>query len=770
MLSADVEEFVFNLPDFHNVLERRRSEGELAGLDLAAPLAAASAGATRTLPRRSTLVAELSDDGLTTPQRSYARYCQQTIAKLTHLLDRPRCPCKGELLHLRGLFRVWAGDLMKGLDDFGAIWKVNAGSFPASLVLAIVEEHPREVQDEIAKKSPRWRDLIATLHTAALGSDLLGVPEVEDDGVKLPEIGGEAELRSAIENGVAIDLENFIIITKLFRVTDDTGTANRLFQSLMDISRDTEDSGGAVVKEDETDDDDDGESEVNKIGTDLLTEFVEIWRSLADVGDDPVVQQALRPDEVVLKSLPLVRRSDIGMGTLYMTQHRLLMKKNNADEMTEVVELSRIFSADKLQYKLLIPPGVPAIKIFSGDPAKDPKKDGRRPSVTPTKHRRNNSNVDVVQQMLLFFTKRDEWHAYIMEMALAHRAAVTTKDPALILKGAENVTLAEAIAKLIQHRIAADQKAAEHWRGPVASAAPTVRLLTYTNPDSQSPERRVVRSAVSSAYYVKKVDSSPNQVKKSTVECMLFLPAPNGATIGTVWCGLGSGFIQVLKMPSGVCESRMKPHKDRVTCLLAVGETVWSSSFDATIRILDVRTRRTVAVLEDNDAIGSLLLDGDSVWSCTLSGLITEWGRESHEKVRCINVSDLRGKFCSLRSMCRIGPNSLWVGTGTVIVVINLETGGLLARPETPTTPDLEAALTEAQEEFTAALASQLTPTRGFVDEAMRSKLKPNNSMLSDIDSHTRRHSAPLPQPDDPGQVATNDRFVTPASPKCVAL
>jgi hypothetical protein len=58
----------------------------------------------------------------------------------------------------------------------------------------------------------------------------------------------------------------------------------------------------------------------------------------------------------------------------------------------------------------------------------------------------------------------------------------------------------------------------------------------------------------------------------------------------------------------------MRPHKDRVTCLLAVGSRhVWSGSFDSTIKVLDVRSRRTVAVLEDGDAIGSLLLD-NNVW------------------------------------------------------------------------------------------------------------------------------------------------------------
>jgi len=588
------------------------------------------------------------------------------------------------------------------------------------------------------------------------------------DSVKLPEIGGEAELRTAIANGVAIDLNNFIIVCKLFGVTEDTGTANRLFQSLLDLG-DADEVGSEGGS-----DDDDNATEPSKIATDVLTEFVEVWRTLADCDDDPVVQQALEPNEVVLKTLPLVRRSDIGMGTLYMTQHRLLMKPNRGDEMTEVCELSRVISADKLQYRVLIPPGVPAIKLFSTDPAKDdsPNMSKRGNTTQKRSHRRNNSNVDVVQQMLLFFTRRDEWHAYIMEMAFAHRTAATAKDASLIMKGAQNITLAEAIAKLIQTRVAANTKVAEQFRGAVETTPPVKRLLPFTNPDAASAERAVKRSAVSSAYYMRQIDSSPNQVKKSTVECMLFLPANVDSSIGSVWCGLGSGFIQVLTMPTGLCESRMKPHKDRVTCLLLVDEHVWSSSFDATIKVVDVRTRRTVAVLEDKDAIGALMLDSDAVWSCTLSGLITQWGRESHDKLQTISVSDLRGKFCSLRSMCRVG-NDLWVGTGTVIIVVDVLTGKLKKRPARDPAIVADADPGAEDDAFSTEIAGLQTPARTFVDEALRTKLKPKNSMLKEIEIHSRRHSAPGGEYTETtagaAAAAERDDFISPASPRCIS-
>ena len=130
---------------------------------------------------------------------------------------------------------------------------------------------------------------------------------------------------------------------------------------------------------------------------------------------------------------------------------------------------------------------------------------------------------------------------------------------------------------------------------PEVAAEAVKRMMPLSNPVKLL---RLV-SETSHPYFVKKIDSSPNQTRKSTVECILFMPsvgASDDDTFGTVWCGLGSGFIQILEMPTGVVECRMKAHKDRVTCLLSIGDHVWSGSFDACILVIDTRTRRSVAV------------------------------------------------------------------------------------------------------------------------------------------------------------------------------
>lgn len=159
-----------------------------------------SVGTAATLPhRRSGAASSEEEAAAAAVANAYAKYCDKAIRSLTDLLDRPRCTCKAELLHLRGLFRAWSGDVMKGLDDFAMIWKVDAGAFPTHLVRGIVEAQPREVQEEVMHKSARWRDLLASL---ASDDDALPSPtkmgrnsDPDSEAVRLPEIGGESEVR-----------------------------------------------------------------------------------------------------------------------------------------------------------------------------------------------------------------------------------------------------------------------------------------------------------------------------------------------------------------------------------------------------------------------------------------------------------------------------------------------------------------------------------------------------------------------------------------------
>ena len=165
-----------------------------------------SVGSAMTLPhRRSGAVSSEEEAAAAASAAAYAKYCDKAIRSLTDLLDRPRCACKAELLHLRGLFRAWSGDIMRGLDDFAMIWKVDAGAFPTHVVRGIVEAQPREIQEEVMHKSARWRDLLANLASddgASLSPTKMMSSDLDGEAVRLPEIGGESEVRALPLNAV----------------------------------------------------------------------------------------------------------------------------------------------------------------------------------------------------------------------------------------------------------------------------------------------------------------------------------------------------------------------------------------------------------------------------------------------------------------------------------------------------------------------------------------------------------------------------------------
>lgn len=52
---------------------------------------------------------------------------------------------------------------------------------------------------------------------------------------------------------------------------------------------------------------------------------------------------------------------------------------------------------------------------------------------------------------------------------------------------------------------------------------------------------------------------SPKELRKTTVECLVIVPA-SGKEGTQLWCGLGSGSVQVVDVGSKKCESRYDFH------------------------------------------------------------------------------------------------------------------------------------------------------------------------------------------------------------------
>lgn len=480
--------------------------------------------------------------------------------------------------------------------------------------------------------------------------------------------------------------------------------------------------------------------------------FIETWDAIEDLPVDSIEGTIeLEQGEAILKVLPLVRLLGVGVGTLVLTQQRLLLVLN--DEKTTALELCRLLAVvavEKFQFKVVIPPGVPALRIITpvdraglsaavavgagdGTDVTDDRatsvqrtsstssEAGRRPS-----RRSREGDVPTMEQRLLFWSERDSWYAYLNEMVQAHKD-VGGADA--VLRAVKNIDLAELVSKVSMRHQGAEMFDSKENR----ASPPTIRrksvyhstpdigsLLTFSRRSEQLMP--ILESAGGRGGFrmVKQIRISPQMVPQATVESMLHIDSPGQDFYGTLWCGLGCGELQVLEMPAGRCDSRIQIHADRVTALISVRTTsfshVWTGSFDATISVIDAQSRRTIAALEQlDDAISVLTLvehgDDIAVWSGTLSGTLIEWDARTHARRRTISIPKFGGRVQAVTG-CAVSDRSLWCATGSCIVIVDLETGALARRTLTksePRTPE-RISLSATQVGITQALCDDVEP------------------------------------------------------------
>eukprot|EP00051_Salpingoeca_urceolata_P021993 m.351818 g.351818 ORF g.351818 m.351818 type:complete len:308 (+) comp19898_c9_seq3:328-1251(+) len=179
----------------------------------------------------------------------------------------------------------------------------------------------------------------------------------------------------------------------------------------------------------------------------------------------------------------------------------------------------------------------------------------------------------------------------------------------------------------------------------------------------------------------RRIDPSPKELFKTTVECVAYVKVRDSQKL---LCGLSSGGIQVIDFASGRTEVFIPAHKQIITCMLPFYPVVWTGSFDKSIKIVDLRTKRaTKTLLGHKDAI-TCLTEGtsDDVWSCGLNGQLVRWNKTNQQRLTDIDFvlrSPNTGRFLPLYSLKVIG-GKLWIGTGNSIRVVDPNTRAIDAR------------------------------------------------------------------------------------------
>ncbi|KJE91228.1 hypothetical protein CAOG_002394 [Capsaspora owczarzaki ATCC 30864] len=308
--------------------------------------------------------------------------------------------------------------------------------------------------------------------------------------------------------------------------------------------------------------------------------FYELWTGVVQPIQLPELPaDRLELGESIIKVSTLARTHD-GIGLLILTTARIFILLDDKRVLKEITRIGNIDSVEKFQFKKLIPPGVPSVRIFH----RSASAQANAPELTKTE--------------VLILSGRDLWFDYIMEMVAAYKVAKGSKNPQAIQQAAINIALSETLEKMkkdLYHRLL---------------------FFSQTFPLYRSLPLSTIQALVL------RIDTTPHDIRKATTECMAFREKK-------LWCGMSNGALLVFDSVTWALETELTlsgipvqdkaghsdspqstflqqlPHPfpaNRICSLLAVRRHMWAGSFDHLIHIVDARTRQTVTVLDRHHA------------------------------------------------------------------------------------------------------------------------------------------------------------------------
>lgn len=115
---------------------------------------------------------------------------------------------------------------------------------------------------------------------------------------------------------------------------------------------------------------------------------------------------------------------------------------------------------------------------------------------------------------------------------------------------------------------------------------------------------------------------------------------------------------------------KLHRHQSRITGLTIVDDTVWTGSFDGTLRVTKISTREEVAVLHGHkDMVACLAVDGEHMWSAGPNGKLMKWAVWPPRAIEDTVLKDPDGKPLAISSIVTVD-DDLWLGTGRSIVIV----------------------------------------------------------------------------------------------------
>ncbi|XP_068694496.1 DENN domain-containing protein 3-like [Montipora foliosa] len=368
----------------------------------------------------------------------------------------------------------------------------------------------------------------------------------------------------------------------------------------------------------------------------------------------------LREDEDVLKISQLTKTNQ-GMGFLVLTINRLLFLENGTHNCSTIVEVEDIRRVDIITCPARLSRGTTNIQITS----------------------KRESSLSFVASMK---EENEFWRKCLLEIKAGYMMASGFKDPAIIGHAAKNVLMADTLKQCDYPE-------------------ENVSLVFYFSTQRHVKHQLSVETRKT---LFKRVSPSPQDMEKTTVEALLYLPGSKKRR-EKVWCAMGSsGVIVVIDGVAWEYEKHMIYAKERVSCLLAVGTNqVWAGSMDNTIYVINTHTGEADQQLSGHrDSLSHMIQTQDkqgynTVWSASSNGQIVGWDPMTLTAKKEIQVKVGRKDEKTLYWFCAVG-ETFWCATRFSIYVVNYVTdheGSKVLTPmqDTPMSIDCMCAVSDFQ-------------------------------------------------------------------------
>ena len=169
--------------------------------------------------------------------------------------------------------------------------------------------------------------------------------------------------------------------------------------------------------------------------------------------------------------------------------------------------------------------------------------------------------------------------------------------------------------------------------------------------------------------FVQRVDASPDQVRKSSCNCLLH----RKDVLDGLWCGMSDGCLRIYRIPALDLVSSLPLHQGAITTACNVQKTVWTAGRDGRLMVVDASSFYTVDELPlEGQVVMQLALRGASVYGVTGRCMLLRWDAHTRQLQQKVDLATHLARTCILTDLAMLD-TAVWIACGSSLAVLHTQ-------------------------------------------------------------------------------------------------